>query len=204
MRLPVPFSGLRRRHSRRLARAFTLVEIIIALTVFLFVIAGVLFAHIYGLKMFQMTNTKLLVTQWTRETVENLADQIHACTSVTIGNMDTNGNFTGLLNGETQVGNGLQIYFYSTGETNTYFVNLADQTFRLNVGTSNSSSTVILANSVTNVLPFSGQDFSGNILTNSQNNQVTHVTLEFYHPASYLVSEDYYKLETSAKQRLVQ
>jgi hypothetical protein len=63
---------------------------------------------------------------------------------------------------------------------------------------------VILADSVTNTLPFSARDFSGNMLTNSQNNQVIHLTLEFHQPARFMQGADYYKLETSMTRRALQ
>ena len=126
-------------------------------------------------------------------------NQIHGCTSVYVGNM-TNGGFTGFLPGETQQGNSLLIY--QTADTNKYiiyFVNLADQTFRR----TDQMGTVILADSVTNTLAFSAQDLSGTVLTNINNNSAIHVMLEFYQPARFMQSADYYKLETSVKQRVV-
>jgi prepilin-type N-terminal cleavage/methylation domain-containing protein len=201
MKLRIPFSGSRRARSPAPSQGFTLPEILIALTIFLFVLAGIISAHLYGLKMFQITNTKLIVTQWSRDTIENLTDQIHAGNSVQVVNIAPDGSLETLLDGEMRQGNGLLIY--PTANTNNYviyFVNLADQTFRR---TEHPGSTVQLADSVTNTLAFSAQDFSGTVLTNN-GNSVIHITLEFYHPATYLVSADYYKLETSVKQRIVQ
>jgi prepilin-type N-terminal cleavage/methylation domain-containing protein len=202
MKLQVPFSGSDRGRLAMPDKGFTLPEILIAMTVFLLVIGGIISANLFGLRMFQITETKLNVTKWSRETIGKITDEIHACNSLSILTVDTNGNSAGLLDGETQQGNALQIY--PTANTNNYiiyFVNLADQTFRR---TDQSSNTVILADSVTNTLAFSAQDLSGNMLTNSQNNQVIHLTLEFYQPARFMQGADYYKLETSVKQRVVQ
>ena len=182
---------------------FTLPEILIAMTVFLFVVGGIISANLFGLRMFQITETKLNVTQWSRETIEKITGEIHACNSLSILTVDTNGNFTGLLDGETQQGNALQIY--PTANTNNYiiyFVNPSDQTFRRT--TDQTGTALILADSVTNTLPFSAQDFSGNVLTNSQNNQVIHLTLEFHQPARFMQGADYYKLETSVTRRALQ
>jgi len=201
MKLQVPFSGSDRGRLAMLDKGFTLPEILIAMTVFLLVIGGIISANLFGLSMFQITETKLNVTQWSRETIEKITGEVHACNDVQVGNV-TNGGFEGLLDGETQQGTSLLIY--PTANTNNYiiyFVNLADQTFRR---TDQSSNTVILADSVTNTLAFFAQDLSGNILTNSQNNQVIHLTLEFYQPARFMQGADYYKLETSMKQRVVQ
>ena len=63
------------------------------------------------------------------------------------------------------------------------------------------TSTNILAESVTNTIIFSAQDFSGQVLTNKWDNQVIHLTLEFYQPEHFMVGPDYYKLETSVTRR---
>jgi prepilin-type N-terminal cleavage/methylation domain-containing protein len=202
MKLQVPFSGSRRGRLAMPDEGFTLPEILIAMTVFLLVVGGIISANLFGLRMFQITETKLNVTKWSRETIEKITGEVHACNSLSILTVDTNGNFVGLLDGETQRGNALQIYpTVNTSNYIIYFVNLADQTFRR---TDQSSNTVILADSVTNTLAFSAQDLSGNMLTNSQNNQVIHLTLEFHQPARFMQGADYYKLETSMKQRVVQ
>ncbi len=184
-----------------LNEGFTLPEILIAMTVFLVVVGAILSANLFGLRMCQMTNTKLKVTQWSRQTIENLMNQIHGCNSVYVGNYTTNNGFVGLLDGEAQQGNSLLIY--RTADTNNYiiyFVNLADHTFQR---MDQSGNPVPLADSVTNTLPFSAQDLSGTVLTNN-NNQVIHLRLEFYQPARFMQDADYYKLETSIKQRVVQ
>jgi prepilin-type N-terminal cleavage/methylation domain-containing protein len=201
MKLQVPFSGSGRGRLPMPDKGFTFPEILIAMTVFLLVVGGIISANLFGLRMFQITATKLNVTQWSRETIDKITGEVHACNDVQVGNV-TNGVFEGLLDGETQRGTGLLIY--PTANTNNYiiyFVNLADQTFRR---TDQSSNSVILADSVTNTLAFFAQDLSGNMLTNCQNNQVIHLTLEFHQPARFMQGADYYKLETSMKQRVVQ
>jgi prepilin-type N-terminal cleavage/methylation domain-containing protein len=203
MNLRVPFSGSGRGRLPMPDKGFTLPEILIAMTVFLFVVGGIISANLFGLRMFQITETKLNVTQWSRETIEKITGEIHACNSLAILTVDTNGNSAGLLDGEPQQGNALQIY--PTANTNNYiiyFVNSADQTFRRT--TDQTGTAVILADSVTNTLPFSARDFSGNMLTNSQNNQVIHLTLEFHQPARFMQGADYYKLETSMTRRALQ
>jgi hypothetical protein len=146
-----------------------------------------------------MTSTKLNVTQWSRETIMRLTDEIHVCTTAQVGTV-TNGVFAAFLDGEPQQGNAL--YINPTPDTNSYIIYFlnTDQTFRR---TDQSNNTVILASSVTNTLPFSAQDLYGNILTNNANNQVIHLILEFYQPQQFMQSADYYKLETSVKQRVV-
>jgi hypothetical protein len=201
--MKLPFQKLS--HSPAGEQGFTLAEVMIALTIFLLMIIGIISANLFGLSMFQMNQTKLNATRWSRETIEYMTDQIHTCNSLSIVNVDTNANGTGLLPGETQQGNGLQI-FPTTNTDNyiIYFVNLSDQTFRLRRTTNQISNVVILADSITNTLPFSAQDLAGNILTNSQNNQVIHLTLEFYQPQLFLQDAVYYKVDTGIKQRIEQ
>ena len=150
---------------------FTLPEILIATAVFLLMVGGLIVANLFGLRMFQVTETKLNVTTWSRQTTDKMATEIHACNTVWIGNVNlTNGNFETLLDGETQRGTGLLIY--PTANTNNfiiYFLNPSDQTFRRT--TEQPGSARILADSITNTLIFAAQDFSWKVLTNNQNNR---------------------------------
>ena len=202
MKLQVPFSDLPRGCRPRLDKGFTLPEILIATAVFLLMLAGIIAANLFGLRMFQVTETKLNITTWSRETVEQITTEVHSCNSVSVGNI-TNGVFEGLLNGETQQGTALLVY-PTTNTTNyiVYFVNSSDQTFRRT--TDQPGSAEILADSVTNTIAFTAQDFSGNVLTNNQNNRVIHLTLEFHQPARFLQDADNYKLETSMTRRALE
>ena len=186
-------------------QGFTLPEILVAMTVFLLMVGGIIAANLFGLRMFQITQTKLNVTTWSRETVEQITAEVRACNNMWVGNITTNGIFEGLLDGETQQGAALLIY--PTTDTNTYtiyFVNSSDQTFRQTVHASSGTNSVILADSVTNLMAFAAEDFSGNVLTNSDNNRVIQFTLEFYQPERFTLGADYYKLETSMTRRALQ
>jgi prepilin-type N-terminal cleavage/methylation domain-containing protein len=186
-------------------KGFTLPEILIATTVFLLMVGGIIAANLFGLRMFKITETKLNAITWSRQAIEKLSAEVRTSNSVFIRNITTNGVLEELLDGETQQGNALQIY--PTTDTNNYtvyFVNLLDETFRQTVATPNGTNTVILADAVTNTIAFAAQDFSGNVLTNNQNNRGIHLTLEFYQPARFMLGADYYKLETSMTRRALQ
>lgn len=199
MKLFHPISRCQRKHAA--ARGFTLPELLIATTIFVMLVGAVITANLFGLRMFQMVQTKINVTTWSRLTMEKLQNEIHACNSAQLGTI-SNGYFVGLLDGETQQCSGLMIYpGTNTNSFILYFANAADQTLRRT--TDQPGSTVILANAVTNALPFSAQDLAGNILTNNLNNHVIHVALEFYQPAYFMQRADYYRFETSVKQRIV-
>ena len=205
MKLQVPSSGSSRGGSSTPNKGFTLPEILIAMTVFTFVLAGILAANLFGLRMFQANEAKLNATGWSRNTFGKITDEIHACTSVTVGKMTTNGIFEGLLPGDVQQGSAIEIQpTTNTASLIYYFVDSLDGTFRRTLSAPIGTNTIILADSVANTTIFKAQAFSGQVLTNSQNNQVIHLTLEFYQPEHYLVGPDYYKLETSVTRRAVQ
>jgi len=198
MRLPPPFPGL----TRTTRLGFTLPELLIAIAVFMLVLTGVVFAHLYGLSMFRITETTLNATADTRQTIGKMAYEIRTCRATQVGNVK-NGAFVGLLDGEKQQGSALLIQ-PTTTSTNfiVYFVNPTDQTFRRT--TSTPGTAVVLAESITNSLVFRAQDFTGTTLTNLQNNRVIHVALEFYQPKRQRQIADYYKLETSVTRRALE
>jgi type II secretory pathway pseudopilin PulG len=203
LQLPqVPFTGPGRGAAATSNGGFTLAELLISITVFMFVVGGVIFANLYGLSMFQITETTLNATDDARKTVGKMTDEIRTCKSTWIGNVK-NGVFEALLDGEKQQGTGLLIQ-PTTNSANfvIYFVNPSDQTFRRTTSTPDTAT--VLAESITNTVVFAAQDHLGNVLTNNQNNRVIHLNLEFYQPKRHMQIADYYKLETSVTRRAEQ
>ena len=199
MKLFVPFSSADRSRSPRPIQGFTLPEILIAMTVFVLVVAGIVTTNLFGLKMFQINAAKLQAVEWSRRTFGKITDEVHVCDTIFVGNM-TNGVFATLLDGELQQGSSLLIYpTTNTTRYIVYYFNPSDQTFRRT--TDQAGTAVILAESVTNGMIFSAQDFSGNVATNLQNNRVIHLKLEFSQPERFMQRPDYYKLETSMTRR---
>ena len=183
------------------AGGFTLTEILIAMAIFVLVVGGILTAHIFGLRMFQLNEKKLNTTEWSRDTFGKFADEVRSAHDLMIGNY-TNG-FEGLLDNEPQQGNALLIY--PTTSTNKYIIYyvgdnpsvIGDTIFQRI--TEQNNSTVILAHFLTNTMVFSGKSFAGDLLnsTTSGTNSVIHLTLEFYQPESFMQEAQQYKLETS-------
>jgi prepilin-type N-terminal cleavage/methylation domain-containing protein len=183
-------------------RGFTLPELLVAISVFAFLLLGVVIAHLYGLSLFRVTETKINATAEARHTLGNLGNEVRTCKSTWIGNV-RNGTFVALLDGEKQQGTGLLIY-PGTNLANyiIYFVNPTDHTFRRT--TSTPGSATVIAEAVTNTAVFRAQDHLGNVLTNNQNNRVIHLNLEFHQPARHLQAADYFKLETSVTRRALE
>jgi hypothetical protein len=176
-----------------------LTELMVSAAILILLVGGIVSANLFGMRMFQVEQTKLSVSDQARKIVGVIADEIHSCETFQIGAF-TNGTFTGLPLGAPQIGPALVVY-PNTNATNfiMYFVNSSDQTFRR--ATSVAGSMRTLAHSVTNVTLFRAQDYLGNLLTNMQDNTVLHFDLEFYQAARFGVPSDYYKLETSITRR---
>ena len=179
--------------------AFTLVELLIAASILLFVVIGILSANLFGMRMFQIAQTKFTAADAARKTLGKISDDIRDSTTTWVGNT-TNGNFVGHLDRELQMGNALLIY-PTTNTTNfiLYYVNPADQTLRRT--TSPHGSTLVLASCITNSPVFQAQNYLGQTLTNNQNHRVIFLSMQCYHPQSYLPTSDYYKLETTVVRR---
>jgi hypothetical protein len=180
--------------------AFTLTELMVSVAIFILLVGGVVSTNLFGLRMFQIEETKLIASDEARRIVGVLMDEIHSCETFQIGTF-ANGTFTGLPLGAPQIGPALIVYpTTNTSNFIMYFVNTADRKFRR--ATSVPGSTRIVAQSVTNATDmFRAQDYLGNVLTNMQNNTELHLKLEFYQAARFGVPPDYYKLETSATRR---
>jgi prepilin-type N-terminal cleavage/methylation domain-containing protein len=201
------FSHLRNGATAR--AAFTLPEMMITAAIFsLLVIAGV-YSHVLGLKMSNFTQTKLMATHNARAALNTTRDEIRSAQTVVVGN-GNNTNFTGIADNLPQQGNAIQVY--PTESTNTYvrfYVDTNSKAQTLNRVVSGKTNIQVLANFVTNQIPFRVEDFNGIVLTNDQNNRVVSMTFEFYQfefavlqsgkPAFY----DYYRLQTKVARRAV-
>lgn len=189
---------------RRAARqdGFTLPELLMASTLCALLLAGTLAANLFGMRMLQFTQTKLNASDGARKALGQLADEIRMCKATYVGDV-TNGTFAARLNGELQTGSGLLVQrTTNTSDFIVYYLEPSDKTFRRT--TSMPAHTRVLAQSVTNTTLFSTEDFRGSVLTNSQNNRVIHVSLEFFQQQPQLATPDYYKLETSVTRRMLQ
>jgi prepilin-type N-terminal cleavage/methylation domain-containing protein len=183
-------------------RGFTLPEILVAVSVFILLVGGIVAANLFGLSMFRITATTLDVTDDTRKMMGKMVNEVQTCKSTKIGDVRA-GLFVAVLDGQVQQGTGLLIYpGLNTNNFIIYFLNPADKTFRRT--TSTPGSAVILADSITNTVVFSARDLSGNILTNNQHNRVIHLNLEFYHAKQFRQIADYYKFETSVTRRALE
>lgn len=192
-------SGRSDRQERRRRCGFTLPEALIATTIFLLLLGGVMGANLFGMRMFQMTESHLKTGDSMREAFGRLTDEIRRSSALWVGDV-TNGAFLAVGNGQAQSGSAVMIQ-PTTNLTNyiVYFLSPGDQSFRRFA--SATATTSVLAESVTNRTIFLAEDFWGNVLTNGQNNRVIHARLEWFQAQPWLPAPELAKLETCVTRR---
>jgi Prokaryotic N-terminal methylation motif len=157
--------------------AFTLVEVLIASTIFLMVVGAVVTTNIFGVRMMQITQPKLSASAAVRQTVNLLVADITSAKIVRIGSGDLY-SFVRVADGVPKQGGAIQLY--PSAATNVFIRYFWDASGKsLNRVTSGATNATVVANSIANSLVFSGEDAQGNILTNNQNNMVIGVTLQY-------------------------
>lgn len=180
--------------------AFTLPEIMVAMAIFSLVVLGVLTTHIFGLKMATINQSKLLATQDAREALNRVRDDIRSGKIVYVGNGGSN-SFVRIPANSPQQGNSILIH--QTVNTNRfvqYFLDAADDALKRRTS---GGQIDVVANYITNMIPFRAEDHLGRVLTNNQNNRVIRMNLEFYQwefPEEY----DYYRLQTKVTRRAIE
>ncbi len=159
-------------------QAYTLVEMMIASGLFSLVILGILACHLTGLRLQQIIQPKLLNAQYERQTLGRLIEEVRCANSLQVGTGSLS-SFTAAGPTNFQAGNALRIYpSTNTAQYIYYFHDLATATVQR--VPFQSTSVAIIASAVTNHTIFTMEDAAGNTLTNSQNNAVMSILLQFY------------------------
>jgi prepilin-type N-terminal cleavage/methylation domain-containing protein len=184
---------------------FTLTELMVSMMLFSLVIIGGLYSHIFGLKMSAFTQAKLRATHNARAALNYTRAEIREATTLQVGNGNANG-FTNVAANSAQQGNALQIW--PTVNTNNfvrYFVDSKDKALKRQA--SGTTNVQVIANYITNQIVFRAEDFVGNVLTNSQDNRVIRIRLDFYQWEFAVLQSgagdfyDYYRLQTKVARR---
>ena len=193
----------------RSSLGFTLAEMLIASTIFLVIIvAAMISVQLYGLRVYNLATTKVKATTNGREAINAVRDQLRSAQNVYIGYY-TNSAFVTNGSGASQIGNAIQIFPTTNTSPSTaivYYQDPATTSFKM---VTNNVETVVV-NLITNFNCFQAEDYRGNILTNSgQNNPVIDITLMFSQlafPTGYGAGGanvfDYYRLRTRITMRI--
>jgi hypothetical protein len=207
MKLPLPIRSASPR-SPTARSAFTLAEIMTAMGLFSLVVIGVVYSQLFGMRLFNITSTRVAASDNARKVLNRVRDDIRSGKLLYVGNGSSAGFTNIALNGLRQ-GNALQIC--PTTDTNVfirYYLDAATQTLRRT--TSGTGQVQVLAPYLTNQTVFIAEDFGGHTLTNDQNNRVIKMVLDFYQwefPAAQVgvgAFYDSYHLQTRITRRTIE
>jgi prepilin-type N-terminal cleavage/methylation domain-containing protein len=208
---------------KRPGRGFTLVEMVVAITVFALVVLATVAVQIYAMRVYTLAATKLNASEQSRVAMNDIRDTIREARVVYVGTYATNEStsvmgFTPLTNDVSQVGNALMIY-PTTDTTNNFTLAYVGASPTLMPPSANSfyvlvytNGEMVLSNDVadyiTNQVAFDAENFEGSILTNNQNNYLIRMTLDFSQWEQSLAlagagsnAYDYYQISTVVTRR---
>ena len=158
--------------------AFTLVEVMISMSLMTVVLGGVVYSHIMGMKLMQITQAKLGANDSARKAFGKLQDEIRAAKTIALGAGSSN-SFIAAINGGALQGRAIQIY-PGTNQNSWIRYYYLTNTSELRRVTSSSSTPQLIASYVANAVLFSKADYLGNTLTTDTGNSTINVRLEFY------------------------
>lgn len=196
------------RLTNRRQQAMTLVEVMVALTILGLMLAGFLAIHFFALRYDATIQLKLQACNDARQAIAQVATDIRSGGLILVGKGDAT-NFTQAAFGQRQEGNVIKIYPSKSNTNNFifYYCDLDDDLLKRAVS---GASEVVLARAVTNALVFTSEDAQGRVLSNSFNNRVIGVTLQFYQdrngngPAGRGLLYDYYQIRTRVTRRALE
>jgi hypothetical protein len=207
MKLPLPIRSASRR-SPTARSAFTLAEIMTAMGLFSLVVIGVVYSQLFGMRMFNVTSTRVAASDNARKVLNRVRDDIRSGKLLYVGSGSST-SFTHIALNSLHQGNALQIY--PTTDTNVfirYYLDTATQTLRRTA--SGTGQDQVLAPYLTNQIAFIAEDFRGYTLTNDQNNRVIKMVLDFYQwefPVAQAGAGAYYEsyhLQTRLTRRTIE
>src|ERR1017187_186038 len=103
------------------SRAFTLVEMLVAVAIFSTVVTTMVAVQVFGLRVYTLAATKLSATAGGRKAMNQIRDQIREAKTLNVGNCNsTPGSFNSLGLTNYQVGNALEIF--PTNNPNNYTI----------------------------------------------------------------------------------
>lgn len=194
---------------RRLSAGMTLPEVMVTAAIFGMAMAGFLALQLFALRMNEVVAAKLGASDEARGAVGKMISEIRMAGVVRIGTGDES-VFTEIPLGQPQRGNAVQIQ-PSKDNTNNwirYFWDPGDT--RLKRTVNGNPAVSIVANSITNSMVFTSEDYRGQVLLNNYNNRVIGVCLQFYQlefpnvPIGPGHQYDFYQLRTKITRRALE
>jgi len=179
--------------------AFTLVEVMVAMALFSLVMVAIIACNFAGLELTEFVRPKIENAQYARRTVSRLIAEVRCANSIEVGTGTTN-SFTPVGSSQAQTGNALRIYpSTNLSQFIYYFHDAGSATMRRIPILSSNAYTI--ATAVTNHSVFTMESFSGNVLTNSQNNAVMSVLLQMRRQSAWKGIADFYQVRAKVTRR---
>jgi prepilin-type N-terminal cleavage/methylation domain-containing protein len=211
------------RNIQRPGDGFTLVEMVVAITVFALVVLATVAVQIYAMRVYTLAATKLNASEESRVAMNDIRDTIREARVLYVGTFVTNDlnpviGFAPLTNGISQEGNALLIY-PTTQITNDFTLAYVAPSPTSLPASANSLYVLIYTNGdmvlsndvadyITNQMAFDAENFEGSILTNNQNNYLIRMTLDFSQWEQSMAlagagsnAYDYYQISTVVTRR---
>jgi len=185
-------------------RAFTLVEVLVVTAIFTLLIAATVATQVFGMKMYIISEDKLLSTDSARNAINRAENEIRAAKLLFVGSGTTSA-FTAVADNSARSGSALKIC--PTTDTNQFVCYYWDSdTSCLMRGVSSGTNDQVLAENVTNQLVFAAEDYRGYVITNNSDNRVIRMTLEFFRPQNSMkkVGNEYFHLQTRITRRVIE
>jgi hypothetical protein len=156
---------------------YTLVEIMVAMGVFSLAMIGMVYSHMYGLKMNELVQSKLGASDMSRRGFNVLENDIRSAKVWAIGNGSAT-QFTPIANGSQQQGTAIKLQ--TTTDTNSYTIYYFDTSnAQLRRRTSGVTGTTLIANYLTNAMYFRAELPTGQTMTNLSHKGVINCNMEF-------------------------
>jgi hypothetical protein len=154
-----PAGALRRRQ-----QALTLIEMIVSMSIFSFVIIAFVGLQIFGMKQSQLVESKLGASDQARYLFEKMGWEIRSAKRWEVGYV-SGSSFSEIADGQPQRGSGLRLYMTSTATNQFiqyYFNTNARSLWRSQNGFTGAE---LIAEDLTNNMAFQAEDFRGNVQT---------------------------------------
>ena len=177
-------------------RAFTLIELMVTMTIFALVVIAMVSLQIFGFKINSLTTSKLQSTRYGLKALDQIQSQVREASSVLVGNVTSN-SFT--TTGTS--GNAIQIYPTTnlSSYVRFYLVTNTGALYELNSVSSN----YVVASNIINQSLFQTVDCHGNISSSSVEHYAIKLTLQFLQVDYRIPTNvyDYYTLQTEMTPR---
>ncbi|MCU0782622.1 MAG: prepilin-type N-terminal cleavage/methylation domain-containing protein [Verrucomicrobia bacterium] len=183
----------------RRTQALTLVEMMVAMSIFSLVSLGLVYTHLFALRQDELANSKLGASDSSRRGFSMLADDVRAAKMWQVGDGNQS-TFTPIANGTAQQGTALQINL--TTDTNSYILYYFDTSkCELRRRHSGVTGSKLIAQNLTNTMYFRAENHRGEVQTDLSHKGVINVAMQFcqyQYPLTRVgpgYFYDYYKME---------